>query len=1006
MVYLADLHIHSRFSRATSRDCNLPELARWAALKGIRVLATGDFTHPDWNREIQDSLEEAENGLFRLKRQYICDHFQILPGGFGPDEVRFILNVEISSIYKREGSVRKVHSLIFMPDLESVDRFNSRLDRIGNIKSDGRPILGLDCRHLLEIALEASPESFLVPAHVWTPWFSILGSKSGFDSVEECFGELSPYIFALETGLSSDPAMNSMVSALDRYTLISNSDTHSPAKLGREANIFDGQPGYVAIREAIRSGGRNHNENCNDEVVSRDSSGCHATRSSSPNRFLGTLEFFPEEGKYHLDGHRKCSTRLDPSETQRLGGRCPVCGHAVTVGVMNRVNRLADRAAEMTPPRGAPFWRLAPLVEIIAQIMGVGPQSKRVEEAYQKVLARLGPELPILWSHPIETITEHSSAIFVEAIRRVRNGEVFIKAGFDGEYGTVEIFSPEERERLSGQESFFPGENARSRRTPKKITAPPTHRPCLTPTRRPSSPKTPAQPDPEQWSAIAQLEGAVIVQAGPGAGKTLTLANRIRHLVREEIAQPRQITAVTFTRKAATEIQQRLGLERLDQDTSGCWVGTFHQLGMRILDVFRDEGLVEPNYSVISESESLRLFRTATKRCCPGIEPARVAALYDQVSKLKQNLINPTDPVIEPELSVVFSKYDELLSSSNAFDLDDLIAVPVRLMTEYYAQTSAMRSTWARHLLVDEFQDINRAQYEMVRLLVTSGGKGLFVIGDPDQAIYGFRGSNREFFLQFGQDFPSCKPVRLTKNYRSQANIVEGAAAILGNPSGENNVTAERPRSTAIQIVKVPDEDTEAKFIVRTIESLMGGASFLDIDSGGLSVEDRSLGFKDFAVLFRLNAIGDSLEKAFQRASIPFQRAKKTRPEDETDSLDPRAESVALLTIHASKGLEFPVVFLAGCEDGVLPYLRSADRETGSTDFDEELRLLYVAMTRAEKHLFITHAATRSLFGKRRDNVISRFVSNVAHPAFKSERYGFVRSSRRKQDSQQMDLFS
>ena len=255
MIYFADLHIHSKYSRATSKDCNLVELARWAALKGIRVLATGDFTHPEWRNEIRETLEEADDGLLRLKKEYAPEDPH-LPGRLDPRDVRFILNVEISSIYKKNGATRKVHNLVFMPDMDAMERFSARLDRIGNIKSDGRPILGLDSRDLLEIALETTDESFLIPAHVWTPWFSILGSKSGFDSVEECFEDLTPHIFALETGLSSDPEMNHRVGRLDPYTLVSNSDSHSPSRLGREVNILAGNPGYAALREAIRAGGK------------------------------------------------------------------------------------------------------------------------------------------------------------------------------------------------------------------------------------------------------------------------------------------------------------------------------------------------------------------------------------------------------------------------------------------------------------------------------------------------------------------------------------------------------------------------------------------------------------------------------------------------------------------------------------------------------------------------------------------------------------------------------
>ncbi len=456
MLYFADLHIHSRYSRATSKDCNLVELARWAALKGIRVLATGDFTHPEWSREILEMLAEAEDGLLRLKKEYLPTGIAV-PEGFGPEDVRFILNVEISSIYKKHGATRKVHNLVFMPDFVSMQRFNNKLDRIGNIKSDGRPILGLDSRDLLEIALETTSESFMIPAHVWTPWFSILGSRSGFDSVEECFEDLAPYIFALETGLSSDPAMNHQVSSLDKYTLISNSDTHSPSKLGREANIFSGDPGYVAIREAIRAGGLQRADGAVSGKVlgGPDVSSWNVLEKEEYKEgFVGTIEFFPEEGKYHLDGHRKCAARLSPEDTERLKGRCPVCGQPVTVGVMNRVIELSDRQAGGAPMRAAPFWRMLPLVEIIAQVLGVGPQSKKVGAFYDDLLWKLGPELMILWAYPLDRIAFHAPEILVEAVRRVRKEEVSIQPGFDGEYGTVQLFGPGEREHFGGQQAL------------------------------------------------------------------------------------------------------------------------------------------------------------------------------------------------------------------------------------------------------------------------------------------------------------------------------------------------------------------------------------------------------------------------------------------------------------------------------------------------------------------------------------------------------------------------
>ncbi len=365
-----------------------------------------------------------------------------------------------------------------MPDLDSIEKFSARLDRIGNINSDGRPILGLDSRDLLEIALETSETSFLVPAHIWTPWFSILGSRSGFDSVEECFGDLASHIFALETGLSSDPEMNHRVSALDRFTLISNSDTHSPARLGREANIFQGALGYLQLRDALVAGGRKSLDSVKPQALLQSGdlgSGMNpkAILKTDEPAFLGTIEFFPEEGKYHLDGHRKCGARLDPAETQRLDGKCPVCGQSVTVGVMNRVMELADREQSIRPERGAPFWRFLTLQEIVAQSLDVGPQSKKVNLLYRDLLEKLGPELTILWAVPLDEIARQAPDIVTEAIRRVRAGELSIEAGFDGEYGTVKLFGEGERDQVQGQATFVPAQSIDPRKGRKKI---PTNR--------------------------------------------------------------------------------------------------------------------------------------------------------------------------------------------------------------------------------------------------------------------------------------------------------------------------------------------------------------------------------------------------------------------------------------------------------------------------------------------------------------------------------------------------
>ncbi len=659
MLYFADLHVHSKYSRATSKDCNLMELAKWAALKGIRVLATGDFTHPEWSREIREMLTEGERGLLRLKKDHLPKVI-VVPDGFGPEDVRFILNVEISSIYKKHGATRKVHNLVFMPDLNAMERFNARLERIGNIKSDGRPILGLDSRDLLEIALEITPESFLIPAHVWTPWFSMLGSKSGFNSVEECFDDLSSHIFALETGLSSDPAMNHMVSSLDKYTLISNSDTHSPARLGREANIFSGDPGYVAIREAIREGGRalSGGPASKGALERYDVSDWTAKAEAiSGDCFIGTIEFFPEEGKYHLDGHRKCSARLSPEETERLKGHCPVCGRPVTVGVVNRVNELSDRPAGSAPEGATPFWRMLPLVEIIGQALDVGPQSKKVGASYDDLLRKLGPELMILWSHPLEQIGRHAPEIVVEAIRRVRKGEVSIKAGYDGEYGSVQLFGPGEREHFGGQQALVPVhklEVTRRRNDGSKLVRKKKagNQSQMIPPEKKDRPL-----NEEQQQAIETIDLPVLVQAGPGTGKTRTLTHRIASLIKSGRVRPEKITAVTFTRKAAAEMRQRLGDLLSQECLQGCWVGTFHQLGARILDFCKEKTGLDRRERILGEDEALTIFRQAVKSTGLDLAPAQVPPLFKEVSLLKQSTVDSSDANVNSAVRRAYVAY-------------------------------------------------------------------------------------------------------------------------------------------------------------------------------------------------------------------------------------------------------------------------------------------------------------------------------------------------------------
>lgn len=412
MRIVADLHIHSKYSRAVSQNMDLENISFCAGKKGVQVMGTGDFTHPQWFKEIKEKLKPAEEGLFKLRE----------------GETRFMLATEISSIYSKGGKTRRIHNLVFAPSIEAAERINTKLGWIGNLKSDGRPILGLDSKELLKIILDADKKCVLVPAHAWTPWFSIFGSMSGFDSIEECFDEMSTHIFAIETGLSSDPAMNWRLSALDKISLISNSDSHSLQKIGREANVFNCELSYTGIIDAIKS--------------------------KDPKKFLYTIEFFPEEGKYHYDGHRDHEIFFSPEETKKNKGICPVCKKPLTIGVMHRVDDLADRKGGDKPASAIPYKNLIPLDEIIGEALSVGPKSKKVATEYENLLNNLGNEFNVLLDASYDEIKNCSSERIAEAIKRVREGKVDIRPGYDGEYGKISIFK-EGEETKDAQSSLF-----------------------------------------------------------------------------------------------------------------------------------------------------------------------------------------------------------------------------------------------------------------------------------------------------------------------------------------------------------------------------------------------------------------------------------------------------------------------------------------------------------------------------------------------------------------------
>jgi uncharacterized protein (TIGR00375 family) len=1011
--FVADLHIHSHLSRATSKALDLEHLHLWAQRKGITVVATGDFTHPRWFAELRDKLVPSEPGLFRLRDDLARAVDATVPAACARP-VRFVLSVEVSSIYSKAGRTRKVHNLIYAPDFEAAAQVSSRLARLGNIASDGRPILGVDSRDMLDITLQSSPDAFLVPAHVWTPWFSALGSQSGFDSIDDCFGDLASHVFAVETGLSSDPAMNWRLSQLDRFALISSSDAHSPEKLGREANLFDGELSYFAMRDALR------------------------TRSSA---FLGTVEFFPEEGKYHYDGHRKCGVVVDPEEAAACGQICRVCGKKLTGGVMGRVAELADRPPGFRPASAKSFSSLVPLCEVLGELLGVGPATARVRQAYDRLIGRVGSELDVLMHVPVEDAAREAPPLFDEALRRMRAGQVKLSAGYDGEYGVVRMFDVDERERLLSQLRFgFAGVVASA---PKENKAAPVPRPASA-----VAPVTLGE-DEGQAAAIAHTSGPLLITAGPGAGKTRTLVQRIARLVREG-QSPSGITAITFTRKAAAELRERLQT-LLGDEGHDLRVLTFHALGLELLRAHSQAAGLPDGFTVLDEPARQAILDRIS-------DDLKVPRLAHEISRAKAALVTPD----APEIAAAYARYESELNQRGAVDFDDLVNRAVRLLQADTAALQAAR-TWCQHLLVDEYQDINAAQYALVRLLAGSESN-LCVVGDPDQAIYGFRGSDPGYFARFATDYPDGRAVTLAHNYRSAGHIVELARTIIERapqrvPRPQTALLSAGPAS---EFHVLADERAEADFIAAEIEALVGGTQMHASGGGGAAQSrDSALPFSEIAVLVRLTAQGDVIEEALGARGIPCHRvgdeaitrrthaaeilarlqadwARDPAPllADRLPALVPEAaiddgwrrtrellvtlavpfrsdgaaffaemalvcdtdlasppQKVSLLTLHASKGLEFAAVFIPGCEDQILPLgLPGLDR----ADVDEERRILYVGITRARTRLVLSAARTRRLMGRTVEAEPSRFLDAVA-PALLQKKIAGNRRPRARQ---------
>jgi len=1016
-VFYADLHIHSRHSRATSADCDLEHLALWAQRKGIGVVGTGDFTHPVWRDELGARLVPDAPGLFRLRDDLARAVEDELPAACRAP-VRFMLSVEISTIYKHGDRTRKIHHLVYAPSLDAADRIRRRLARIGNLASDGRPILGLDSRDLLEIVLEADDGAYLVPAHVWTPWFAVLGSKAGFDAVEDCYRDLAKHVFALETGLSSDPAMNWRLSKLDRYRLVSNSDAHSPGKLGREATRFDCAPDYFAIRRALETG----------------------------DGFGGTVEFFPEEGKYHLDGHRKCGVRQEPSATRARGTACPSCGDALTVGVLNRVEELADRPEGARPDGAAPFRNLVPLPEVLGELLGVGASSGAVQKSYQRLLAKLGPELPLLEQAAVEEV-ERGMPLLGEAVARMREGRVRREAGYDGEYGVIRLFTAAELRRRAAVGSLFGDEDSDPDPVPVGSEPDPEPDPepvsdfVPVPVSDFVSANAPAPApqlslasdllgalDDEQRAAATATGGPLLIIAGPGTGKTRTLTHRIAHLVRDLGVAADECLAITFTRRAAGELRERLA-QLLPTESERVTVATFHSLALALLrERAADAGLPE-DFRILDQRERVSL----------------AARAFSVDERAAERLLARIGRGEVPDKAAAWAR---ALRDAGVLDLDGLVARAVEL-GEARADVAASWRARFRRVSVDEYQDVDENQYRFVRLLAPSDGD-VCAIGDPDQAIYGFRGADVRFFLRFQEDFPSARIARLGRNYRSHRPIVEAAKQVIAPQTlvADRRLDAFLDGPHRVCIHRAAGERAEAEFVVAEIERMVGGTGFFSVDSGRADGGGEGYAFSDFAVLYRTEAQADALAEALARAGLPFQRRSHRRLLDgqaaqaivaalaatdgsaplvervrqaaatareslaapeatvseadldeaadalrplaartgdlarflaelplltEVDALDPRAARIALLTLHASKGLEYRAVFLTGCEDGLLP-LRFSDEEV---DLAEERRLFFVGMTRARDRLFLSWAAERRRHGRTNPSSPSPFLREI-----------------------------
>ncbi len=881
-------------------------------------------------------------------------------------------------------------------------------------------------------------------------------------------------------GLSTDPPMNWMCSFLDKYTLIANSDAHSPEKLGRNANLFDTNLSYNGIINSMKSG---HGD-----------------------RFLGSVDFFPQEGKYHFDGHRKCNIRWSPLDTLQHDEICPVCGKKITVGVMNRIAQLADRDNVLDRKNRHPYISLIPLKEILSELEDAPPDSNKVDHRYKQLVNKAGSEFNLLLHHDVEYVRTIGGELLSEAVRRMRNREVYIQEGFDGEYGTVKVFKSGEIRNYIPSESMSlfeePGSSYPAVRNPlplvsfdlkvyrelkcRKPRFESVEEQSLSPERSVTGKQ--ADMDDDQAEAVKHYNGPALIMAGPGTGKTKVLTSRVAYLIQQKNINPCSILAITFTNKAAREMKERLSA-MLDKDIMDqLRICTFHAFGLSIIKEYLENSGKTSSFSLIDEDDKYQILSEL------GTDRSKIKEIGERISEKKQSL---NYGIVEGDesLNEIFTKYNQRLTQSDAFDFDDLICYPVQLFLEHPDILSVYRKR-IEWILVDEYQDINLPQYRMIRLLMPETDSNLFVIGDPNQSIYGFRGADVRYIQMFREEYQKAYVFRLRKSYRCTDSILQASGNVLMT---DKKFLEGLKKGIKIRIAENATDKSEAEYVARTIESMIGGVGFFSIDSqvarGDQEEEIESL--SDFAILCRISTQMPVLEKALKDHNIPYHKiaddpvfkqepvksvldvyrfslnpkntvlrsrllknriiamnelqllnemirdkdlackleyiinhyfenqfkdnellvnllletARKYEKNEKdflqnillgtgVDTWKPAIEAVNLMTLHASKGLEFNCVFITGCEENLMPYSLFENKHA---DPEEERRLLYVGMTRAKNYLFLTNARRRFLMGRDYSPRRSYFLDQIENELVETE-VAYIKPKGNK-DREQLELF-